>query len=67
MNGADEVSAIIISNKSGLRALRARVYVDCTGRCRSFGLGGSGISKGAEADGDMQPVTHCFILTNVNE
>lgn len=67
MNGDDEVSAIIISNKSGLQALRARVYVDCTGDADLSAWAGAEFQKGAEADGDMQPVTHCFILTNVNE
>ena len=67
MNGDDEVAAIIISNKAGLSALRAKVYVDCTGDADLAAWAGADFQKGAQADGDMQPVTHCFILSNVNE
>lgn len=66
MNGDDEVAAIIINNKAGLTALRAKVYVDCSGDADLAAWAGAEFQKGAEADGDMQPVTHCFMLSNVD-
>ncbi len=67
MTAPDKVSTIVVSNKSGLTALRARVYVDCTGDADLAAWAGAAFQKGAADDGDMQPVTHCFILSNVNE
>ena len=62
----DGVSALLVANKSGLSALRAKVYVDCTGDADICGWGGAGFQKGDET-GDMMPATHCFVLTNVDE
>ncbi len=60
-----EVKTIIVSNKSGLTAYRAKVYIDCTGD------GDLAVWAGAEVmpledDGGYQPATHCFELTNVD-
>ena len=62
----DEVSALLVANKSGLTALRAKVYVDCTGDADICGWGGVEFHKGDET-GDLMPATHCFVLTNVDE
>lgn len=60
------VTAIIVSNKSGLTALRAKVYVDCTGDADLATWAGADTLKGDDK-GQMQPGTHCFILTNVDD
>jgi hypothetical protein len=60
------VEALIISNKAGLQALKAKVYVDCTGDGDLAAWAGADFQKGDET-GDLQPATHCFILSNVNE
>lgn len=60
------VAALIVSDKSGLRALRARVYIDCTGDGDLAAWAGAAFQKG-DANGSMQPATHCFILSNVDE
>lgn len=62
----DRVDAVLVANKSGLTALRAKVYVDCTGDADICGWGGAEFHKG-DASGDMMPATHCFVLTNVDE
>jgi len=59
------VDAIIISNKAGLSALRAKVYVDCTGDGDLAAWAGAAVEHGDET-GDLQPATHCFILSNVD-
>lgn len=60
------VSTIIVSNKSGLSALQAKVYVDCTGDADLSAWAGAEFDFGDET-GDTMPATHCFILTNVDD
>lgn len=62
----DEVSAILIANKAGLSALRAKVYIDCTGDADLAAWAGATVRKGDET-GYIQPSTHCFILSNVDD
>ncbi len=63
---AGGVSSLLVANKNGLSALRAKVYVDCTGDADICGWGGAEFHKGDES-GDMMPATHCFVLTNIDE
>lgn len=60
------VIALIVTNKRGLSAYRAKVYVDCTGDADLTAWAGAEFQKGDEL-GQLQPATHCFNLTNVNE
>jgi len=62
----DEVAALIVADKSGLRAYRAHVYVDCTGDGDLAAWAGAPFEKGDEAGG-MQPATHCFLIANIDE
>ncbi len=64
VSGKNKVNSIIVSNKSGLAAYRAKVYVDCTGDGDLAAWAGASFEKG-DADGNMQPATQCFILANV--
>jgi hypothetical protein len=59
------VDAILVANKSGLTAYRAKVYVDATGDADLAAWAGAEFEKGDEA-GDLQPATHCFTLTNAD-
>jgi hypothetical protein len=62
-DGQGGAGEIIVANKAGLSALRARVYVDATGD------GDLAAWAGAEfqmAD-DLQPSTLCFVLSNVDD
>lgn len=61
-----QVTGLIVSNKAGISALRAKVYVDCTGDADLSAWAGAEFHKGDEA-GSMQPATHCFILANVDD
>lgn len=60
------VSTLIVSNKSGLSAVQAKMYVDCTGDADLAAWAGADFQKG-DIHGDLQPATHCFVLTNVDE
>lgn len=59
------VNALIVSNKAGLSAFKARAYVDTTGDADLAAWAGADYEKGDE-NGELQPVTHCFTLTNVD-
>ncbi len=66
MRGNGEVDAVVVANKAGLGAYKARVYVDCTGDGDLAAWAGAPFEKGDES-GAMQPGTHCFVITNVDE
>ncbi len=59
------VTALLISDKRGLTALKANVYVDATGDADLCAWAGADCEKG-DANGEMQPATHCFSFGNVN-
>ena len=59
------VTALIVANKGGLTAYKAKAYVDATGDADLAAWAGAEFVKGDET-GDLQPATHCFTLTNVD-
>lgn len=61
------VIALITASKSGLQALQAKVYVDCTGDADVAAWAGAEYLKGDTETGDLMPATHCFTLGNVDE
>jgi hypothetical protein len=61
-----EVDAIVTSSKEGLKAFRAKIYVDCTGDGDLAAWAGAEYEKGDE-DGRMQPGTLCFAISNIDE
>jgi hypothetical protein len=62
----DEVTTLLAADKTGLRAYRGRIVVDGTGDGDVAAHAGAQVEKGDE-HGAMQPATHCFVLTNVDE
>jgi hypothetical protein len=60
------VTTLLVANKAGLTALRAKVYVDCSGDADLCAWAGAEFHKG-DASGRLMPATHCFVLTNVDE
>ncbi len=61
----DTVSTLIVANKAGLSALRAKVYVDCTGDADLSAWAGAEFQQGDE-NGETQATTHCFTLANID-
>ncbi len=59
------VTGIVLANKNGLTACRAKVYIDCSGDADLAAWAGAEFQKGDE-HGEMQPVTLCFQLSNVD-
>ena len=66
MASGDKVDVLLVASKSGLTAFRAKVYVDCTGDGDLAFMAGASFEKG-DGKGQLQPATHCFVITNVDE
>ena len=60
-----EVDAIVVANKAGLSAYKAKVFIDCTGDGDLAAWAGAGFVKGDES-GEVQEGTLCFTLSNVD-
>ncbi len=60
------IECIRAANKSGLTEYKASVYIDCTGDADLAAWGGADFHKGDGSTGELQPLTHCFKLANVN-
>ncbi len=66
-DGEGKVTTLITANKAGLRAYRAKVYIDCTGDGDVATWAGAEFHRGdGTEDGRLMPATHCFILSNVD-
>jgi FAD dependent oxidoreductase len=63
----DQIDTIVVTNKSGLTAYRAKVFVDCTGDADLCAWAGVEFHKGNEKGEKLMPATHCFVLGNVDE
>lgn len=59
------VDAIIVANKAGLSAYKAKVFIDCTGDGDLAAWAGADFMKGDET-GAVQQGTLCFTLSNVD-
>lgn len=60
------VECLLVSNKAGLTAYKARVYIDATGDGDLCAWAGARWVLG-DGRGNIQPATHCFQLSNVDE
>jgi hypothetical protein len=65
--GPGVVDTLLLANKAGLSAYRARIYVDCTGDGDLAAWAGAEFEQGTAETGELQPASHCFTLTNVDE
>ncbi len=58
--------ALVVSNKAGLSVYRAKAYVDASGDADLCAWAGVPFQKG-DAEGQLMPATHCFVLSNVDD
>lgn len=61
----DRIDKIIITNKSGMSALGAKIFIDATGDGDLSAFAGADFEKGDE-DGNVQASTFCFKLANID-
>jgi len=66
MRDNGNVDAVILANKAGLTAYKARVFVDCTGDGDLAAWAGAKYEKGDSETGEVQMATHCFVMSNVD-
>ena len=66
MKDERNIDVILVSNKKGLTAYRAKVFVDCTGDADLYAWADKEFELGDET-GDFMPATMCFTLTNVDD
>jgi len=62
----NSITHIITSNKNGLTAYAAKIFVDCTGDADLIAWADGEFEYGDEV-GEVQAVTHCFQLSNVDQ
>lgn len=62
----DKISAVTVSNKSGIYDIGAEVVIDCTGDADVSAFSGCPVRVGRKEDGLCQPMTLCFRVTNVD-
>ena len=65
MRDERNVDAVVVANKSGIFAYKAPVFIDCTGDADIYTFAGGEFYFGE--DGDVQPGTMCFVMTNIDE
>ncbi len=65
MKDSRNIDSIIVANKSGIFAYTAPIFIDCTGDADIYAFTGGEFAYGE--NGDTQPGTMCFILTNIDE
>lgn len=58
------IDRVIIENKNGFEALRAKVFIDCTGDGDLAFMAGVPMQENPE--GELQPSSFCFILSGVD-
>lgn len=66
MKNDETIDSIIVSNKAGLTAYKAKVYIDCTGDGDMAAWAGADFLHGDESE-KVQSATLCFSMANVNQ
>lgn len=67
INDNERIEYIVATNKAGITAYRSHIYIDCTGDADIVALAGLPFEYGDEDSHEVQPSTHCFVVTNVDE
>ncbi|MBQ8782289.1 MAG: FAD-dependent oxidoreductase [Clostridia bacterium] len=60
------IEGVILGSKSGLFAVKAKIYIDCTGDGDLCAFGGGEYEKG-DADGNVMPPTLCSIWSGIDK
>ncbi|MDR2037540.1 MAG: FAD-dependent oxidoreductase [Bacteroidales bacterium] len=66
MKDKNTVDAIIVANKSGLTAYKAKIFIDCTGDGDLAAWAGAGFDLG-DNSGAVQQGTLCFTVSNIDQ
>jgi len=66
MKDERNIDVVLVANKAGLTAYRAKVFIDCTGDADLYAWAGKEYHKGDE-EGNLQATTLCFVVSNIDE
>lgn len=66
MKDKNNIDAVIVANKSGLTAYKAKVFIDCTGDGDLAAWAGAGFDIGDDS-GAVQQGTLCFTVSNIDQ
>ena len=61
-----EIKNIIAASKEGIFAVKAKIYIDCTGDGDVAAFAGAEFEMGNPAIGGIMKTTMCFVLSNVD-
>jgi len=61
------IDVILVANKAGLTAYRAKVYIDCTGDADLYAWAGKEYQLGNEDTGEFMAASLCFVVSNMDE
>ena len=61
----DMIDYVVLNAKSGMFAVKAKIYIDCTGDGDLSALAGAQFEKG-DADGAVMPATLCSLWANID-
>lgn len=61
----NRIDTVVVSSKSGLSAVQAEVFIDCTGDADLAAWGGAPYHKGDEA-GNLQPVSLLYGISDID-
>ncbi len=62
----DRIVGVVIANKSGMSVVRAKIIIDCSGDADVAARSGVNYELGNINDGNMQPATMFFRVSNVD-
>lgn len=63
----EKIEYVVTADKGGITAYQGKIFIDCTGDADIVAGSGLAYEFGDEAEHDVQPATHCFMLSNVDE
>lgn len=66
MKDERNIDVVLVANKAGLTAYRAKTFIDCTGDADLYAWAGKEYLKG-DKEGHLQPGTMCFIVSGIDE
>lgn len=66
MKNERNIDVVLVANKTGLTAYRAKTFVDCTGDADLYAWAGAEYAKGNE-NGDLQGASLCFMMCGIND
>lgn len=63
----EKINYIVAANKAGMTAFKSKVYIDCSGDADVVAMADLPFRYGDEFNGEVQPATQCFVVSNVDE